>query len=233
MHFSAAALLLPFITSAVFAEIPKYHARATPRSLDAVLVEPQEPATSPSPTPFLHNLDLRDAVSVSPYIKHLDLRQVAAAQPAAAQPAGAKAAAPVPANQPAAAVPAAAPAQGAPVAGVGGGGAPAAAQPAPGAQANPVTTIQVETVVGGVTKTVPKVYTQTFGAAGVAPSVSSGSIGLGTLTGKIGVVKTDQAKSDAIPIRDGVTRRWALLGVISSWVGVMALGGALLTARVV
>ena len=226
MHISTAALLLPFITSTLFAQIPRDHARATPRSIDAVLVEPQEPAVSPLPTTFIQNLDLQDAPSTDPYVKHLDLRQVAAAQPAAAQPAAQQAAAP-------AVAPAAAPAAaGAPVAGVGGGGAPAAAQPVAGAQANPVTTIQVETVVGGVTKTVPKVYTQTFGGAGAAPSVSSGSIGMGTLTGKIGVVNTDSAKSDAMPIRDGTGRRWTLLGIIGSWVGVMALGGAILGARV-
>lgn len=92
----------------------------------------------------------------------------------------------------------AAPAIGAPAAGVGGaGGVPAAAQPAPGAQANPVTTITVNTVIGGVTKQVPKVYTQTFGAALSAPAVSTGSVGMGTLTGRIGVVKTANAKSDA------------------------------------
>ncbi|MCJ1453886.1 hypothetical protein MMC28_004235 [Mycoblastus sanguinarius] len=147
------------------------------RSLDAILVEPREPASSPSPTPFL---------------KHLDLRQ-AAAQAAAPDPA---------AVAPAAAAPAAvAPAAAAPAAGVGGAGnAPAAAQPAAGVQANPETTLMVQTVVGGVTTTVPIVYTQTFGAAASTPPVSVGSIGMGTLTGKIGVVKTQDAKSDAVAL---------------------------------
>ena len=249
MHLNIIALLPPFIALSVSA---KYHAQPTPRSIDAILVEP-----SPSPTPFPRNLDLQNSASTSPYLKHLDLRQVAPAanQPAAAQPADQPAAAPAdqpaagagvapanqagaaPADQPAAPVagqgnappevPAPAPAPAAPVAGVGGGGAPQA-QPAPGAQANPVTTMMIDTVIGGVKTQVQKVFTQSFGVGGSAPSVMSGSIGMGTLTGKIGVVKTNSAKSDAIPRRDNMGRRCALLGIIGSWVTAMTLGGVLL-----
>ena len=88
MHLTITNLLLPFIASSAFA---KYHARPTPRSLDAILVEPRAPEVSPSPTPFLRRLDLRDAAPTSPYLKHLDLRQVAPAQP---QPPAAPPAAP-------------------------------------------------------------------------------------------------------------------------------------------
>lgn len=84
-----------------------------------------------------------------------------------------------------------------------------------------------QTVVGGVTKQVPKVYTQTFGAASSAPPVLTGTIGLGTLTGKVGVVKTKDAKSDAVPlIRVGV--RMEVLGILACWFVGMLVGGGLL-----
>lgn len=207
--------LLPFLaTTSVLAQTPSAKPRPIPRALDAILLEPapSSPTPSPSPTPFLN---------------HLDLRQVAAAP--AANGAQAKApVAPVPANAPAA--PAAAPVApaAAPAVGVGGAGAaPAAAQPVAGAQANPVTTIMVQTVVGGVTKQVPKVYTQTFGAAVSAPAVLTGTIGLGTLTGKVGVVKTQHAKSDAVSaVRGGV--RMEVLGILGAWAVGMVVGGGLL-----
>jgi len=83
----------------------------------------------------------------------------------------------------------------------------------------------VDTVIGGVTKQVPKVYTQTFGAAGSAPPVQSGEIGLGTLTGKVGVVKTQNAKSDAVAIGRKVA--WGNVVVVLV-AGVAALGGGVL-----
>ena len=218
--------LLFAVTTQVLSEPRIPTPKSFPRSLEAVLIDsmPSPAPTSPTPTPFL---------------KHLDLRQVAApaAAPAAAQPAAnnPNAAAPVAApaaNNPNAAAPAAAPvapqpapaAPGAPAAGVGGAGAAApAAQPAPGAQANPVTTIQVETVVGGVTKTVPEVYTQTFGAVASAPPVLTGSIGLGTLTGKIGVLKTQDAKkNDGVAVGKGIPISEMLVVLVA---GVAALGG--------
>jgi len=72
---------------------------------------------------------------------------------------------------------------------------------------------------------VPKVYTQTFGAAGSAPPVQSGEIGLGTLTGKVGVVKTQNAKSDAVAIGRKVA--WGNVVVVLV-AGVAALGGGVL-----
>lgn len=155
-----------------------------------------DPATfSPKPTPFL---------------QHLDLRQAAA--PAAAP------AAPVPAP--------AAPAPAAPAAGVGGAGAaPAAPQPPANAGANSITTQQITTVIGGVTKVINTIITETSGAGVTAPAVQSGSIGLGTLTGSIGVVKTQEAKSDAI-IKGP---RWGIGEVaMVVFTGLAALGGGVL-----
>jgi len=203
------AFLLPFILATeALADSPRFPVpRGVPRDLDAVLIEPA-PSPSPAPTPFL---------------KYLDLRQLAVAQPAAAPAAPAPAA---PAVAPAVA-PAAAPiAPAAPVAGVGGAGAaPAAPQPTPGAQANPVTTIIVNTIVGGVTKQVPQVFTQIFGAIPSSPPVQSGEIGLGTLTGKVGVVKTHDAKSDAVAIGRNIA--WGNVAVVLV-AGVAALGGGVL-----
>lgn len=195
--------LLPFLAITQVLAEPRFPSpKPMPRALDAVLVEPPSSRStsslSPTPTPFL---------------QHLDLRQVAAAQPAAAAPV------------------AAAPAAAAPAAGVGGAGAaPAAAQPAAGAQANPVTTIMVATVVGGVTTQVPKVYTQTFGAAVSAPPVQSGEIGLGTLTGKIGVVKTSEAKNDAVPVGGRIPAGEMMVVLVAGLAAVVG-GGAFGMAR--
>lgn len=214
-------LLLSLTTHPIFSEPRIPTPKSFPRSLDAILIDPS-PSPSPSPAP------------TSPFLRHLDLRQVAA--PAAAAPAAnanGAAAAPAAANPaaPAVAPAAAAPAApAAPAAGVGGAGAaPAAGQPTPGAQANPVTTIQVVTVVGGVTKTVPSVYSQQFGGASTAPPVLTGTIGLGTLTGKIGVVKTQDAKSDAVR-RTMASGRAALTEtvVVLVMAGVMTVGGGVL-----
>ena len=260
-------LLLTLLAQTTSALLSSNQARAIPRSLDALIVEPQEPTPTPSPSPILRHLDLRTPAPTTPFLRRLDLRQVAPAQPAAnaqapgganaqaqpaanaqaqgganaqAQPAagaqaqpGANAQAQAPAKQaPAApAAPAAPPANagaGAPVAGGGGGTGPAGAQPAPGAQANPVTTIQVQTVIGGVTQTVPQVFSQGFGSGPSAPPVQTGSIGMGTLTGQIGVVKTDQAANDAISTIGGRGVGGAVLGILMGWVAVMAFGGGIL-----
>ena len=125
----------------------------------------------------------------------------------------------------------AAPAPAAPVAGAGGGGAPGALQPGANAQANAVTVMTVETVVGGVTKQVLSTYSQAFGGGASAPPVKTGTIGMGTLTGKIGVVKTDQAKNDGVSAREGTGVRWSIVGIVASWTAAMTLGGALLGAR--
>ena len=134
-------------------------------------------------------------------------------------------AAPAPVAPVAGGVQAPAPAAG-PVAGAGGGAAPGAIQPGAGAKANPVTVINVETVVGGVTKTVPKTYTQSFGPGQSAPPVKTGTIGLGTLTGEVGVVRTGQAKGgDGSSIKDQQSVRWHILGVMGLWTVAMAMGG--------
>jgi len=216
-----AIFLLPFFAiTQVLAQTHLAKPRPIPRDLDAILVEAEPASSIPSPAP-------------TPFLNHLDLRQVAAAAPAAPAVNGAQAnapAAPVAPNAPAAPAPAAAApvAPVAPAAGVGGAGAaPAAAQPAPGALANPVTTLTVQTVVGGVTKQVPKIYTQSFGAAASAPPVLTGTIGLGTLTGKVGVVKTKDAKSDAVPLLRGGLGMEVLV-ILGLWSLGMVVGGGLL-----
>lgn len=224
--------VLPLLaTTQVLADSPRFPVpKGIPRDLDAILLIEPAPSHQISTIPSASQSQSHSPVP-SPFRKHLDLRQVAAAQPAAAQPAAAK---PAVANAAAAttvaqAAPAVAPvaaAPAAPAAGVGGAGAvPAAAQPTPGAQANPVTTIMVNTVVGGKTTQVPKVYTQTFGAATSAPPVQSGQIGLGTLTGKVGVVKTQDAKSDAVAV--GRNFAWGNVVVVMV-AGVATLAGGLL-----
>ena len=79
----------------------------------------------------------------------------------------------------------------------------------------------VQTVIGGVTTEVQVPFTQTFGAGGGgsgAPSVMSGSIGLGTLTGEVGVVKTADAKGGAVRRGGG-----------EGWLGMsLVVGGGLL-----
>lgn len=144
--------LLPFLVAVpTLASNHLQNAAQIPRPLEAILVEPPEPASSPTPTS-------------TPHIKHLDLRQVAA--------------------------------------GVGGAGAaPAAAQPAaaPAAAAEPNPT-DAPTVAAG-------------GAASATP-LKSGAIGMGTLTGKIGVVNTKDAKSDAVGSGVGVEA----LAVLGCWV---------------
>jgi hypothetical protein len=80
----------------------------------------------------------------------------------------------------------------------------AAAQPTAPTQLSPITTMQVNQVVNGVVQQVEVVYTQLFSAVpdqGLAPA--SGSIGLGTIQGQIGVVRTGR-KRDAIPEPTGI-----------------------------
>ena len=75
----------------------------------------------------------------------------------------------------------------------------APAQPTGGVQLSPITTYQANVVVNGVPQQQEVVYTQLFSAVpdqGLAPA--SGSIGLGTIQGQIGVVKSSR-KRDAKP----------------------------------
>ena len=69
------------------------------------------------------------------------------------------------------------------------------------------------------------IITETSGAGATAPAVQSGSIGLGTLTGSVGVVKTSEAKSDAV-IKGP---RWGIREVgMVGFSGLVALGGGVL-----
>jgi hypothetical protein len=80
----------------------------------------------------------------------------------------------------------------------------AAAQPTDPVQLSPITTYQANQIVNGVAQQVEVVYTQLFSPVpdqGLAPA--SGSIGLGTIQGQIGVVKTGR-KRDAIPQPTGL-----------------------------
>ncbi len=83
--------------------------------------------------------------------------------------------------------------------------------------------VLVNTVIGGVTTQVSVAFTQSFGAAASAPAVQSGSIGLGTLTGQIGVVKTQNAKNDAV--RPGEKGLLLETLAITALVGVLGIGG--------
>lgn len=134
------------------------------------------PTTTPTPTP---NLELRQAVAPAPV--------PVAPAPVGGAPVGGAAAPVNPAVAPQAVNPAPAAANPA---------APAAGQPVttPAMQANPVTTIMQNTVVGGVSKQVPVVFTQTFaGSLTSVDAVQSGSVGMGSLTGSVGVVKSSAA----------------------------------------
>lgn len=71
-----------------------------------------------------------------------------------------------------------------------GGAGPAAARPVVPNQVSPITTVYIGSV--------QVVYTQLFAAVpDQGPTAASGTIGLGTLTGQVGVVKTAAAKSAA------------------------------------
>lgn len=66
------------------------------------------------------------------------------------------------------------------------------------------------------------VYTQVFAAVpeqGPTPLV--GSVGMGTLTGSVGVVKTGQAHSGGRSVRGGGLGRWAwvvgAVGIVAGW----------------
>ena len=77
--------------------------------------------------------------------------------------------------------------------------APPAVQTANPIQVSPVTTVLVNAVVNGVNQQIQEVYTQLFSLVpdqGFAPA--AGEIGLGTIKGEIGVVKT-RAKRSALP----------------------------------
>ena len=53
-------------------------------------------------------------------------------------------------------------------------------------------------IVGGVTQQVPVTYTQKFSnTPSQGPTPSQGKIGLGTITGSVGAVRTNQARKAA------------------------------------
>ena len=88
-------------------------------------------------------------------------------------------------------------------------------------QVPPVTTVNVFSVVGGVTKQVPIVFTQKFSSVPTqGPTPAKGVIGLGTLTGEVGVVNTDAAKKSSAPARIGARISGialTILGMFAVW----------------
>lgn len=68
-------------------------------------------------------------------------------------------------------------------------------------QVSPVTTYYANSYINGVATRVAVVYTQTFAAIPDQwPTYTAGEIGLGTLTGTIGVVKTKRSLPTQIPL---------------------------------
>lgn len=98
----------------------------------------------------------------------------------------------------------------------------ASAAPSTG-QAPTVTTYWVETVLGsGVTTWVEVVYTQTFEAVpSQGPEALSGSVGLGTLTGKVGAVKTQAVGTESEAMRTKTGYGMGSLLVFVAGVGVV------------
>lgn len=141
----------------------------------------EELSSTSAPTPSASQSTFYIPITTLPPIDvpHLELRANPAAPVAPVAPAAPVA--PVAPAAPAAPIP-------------GGAGVPAAALTtvAPGAtQAPTITTVMVNTVVGGVPKQVPVVYTQTFAdVPSQGPSPLKGTIGLGTLTSKGGAKST-------------------------------------------
>ncbi|KAI4099555.1 MAG: hypothetical protein L6R37_005908 [Teloschistes peruensis] len=167
--------------------------------------------TSIAPHPPVLILQTPPLQPQTPYLelRHLDLdkRQAVAA---AGAPAAAAAAAP---KQPAggAAAPAAAPA-------VAPAAAPAAA---PGAAA-PVAAPAAAPAAGGLVGAHGDVPIAQGPATALttAPSPKVGSIGMGTLTGKVGVVKTAEAKSEAgMALRDSRFASWQKMLGIGATIG--------------
>lgn len=89
----------------------------------------------------------------------------------------------------------------------------AAATPA-ASQYPTLTTEWVETTIGGTPTWVPLVYTQTFPSTyEVWPTAAAGSIGLGTISGSAGAVRTTEPKWSGADSRR-VMLRAAVIGVI-------------------
>jgi hypothetical protein len=85
-----------------------------------------------------------------------------------------------------------------------------------------VSTQWVETIIAGVRTWVEVIYTQTFAKVPdqLPTMILEGHIGMGTLTGQIGVTKTVQAGAMATAVMDGWVRNAVAAGVVA--VGLMA-----------
>ena len=200
-------------TSQISTSIP--HTTTTPPSFQTITTpyhHPAPPSTTSQP-PNPHNYipaplqsfiaSLNNALNPNP---HLELRQAPAAPvvpPAAPAAPGVNPAAPAPAVPAAPGIaPAAAPAN--PGVAPGGGAPPVPQAPQ---QASPVTTVYIDGV--------QVVYTQHFSAVpSQGPTPLAGQVGLGTLTGTVGAVRTDQARNAAGEGRRGGVRMGVVLGIM-------------------
>ncbi|KAL8960949.1 MAG: hypothetical protein Q9193_002428 [Seirophora villosa] len=188
-------------------------------------LEPVSPSsTSPkdSPRPVVLMLETPAPQPPRPYLelRHLDLdrRQI---QPAAAgAPAQAAAGAPNQPVAPAPVAPVAAPKAAPNAAPVAAPAAPVPAVPAPAGAAAPAAPAAP---VGGVVPVKQGPAT----AVTSAPTPKSGTIGMGTLTGAIGVVKTSEAKSEAGLAVDN------RFGFMTSWPAAFKVGASVLLGTAV
>ena len=91
-------------------------------------------------------------------------------------------------------------------------------------QMSPVTTVWSATVIGGKTTNVQVAYTQTFASApGQGPSPLVGSIGMGTLTGQVGAVKT-QGLSGGVRSLETIEIRSMVVVALATTVAMLLLG---------
>ena len=78
------------------------------------------------------------------------------------------------------------------------------------------------TQADGQIRNVPVVYTQTFASVpSQGPAPAQGSVGLGSLTGAVGAVRTEQAKNS----NEAVTGRSSHVGIVLLMGGIGLIGG--------
>ncbi|KAL8715361.1 MAG: hypothetical protein Q9220_000694 [cf. Caloplaca sp. 1 TL-2023] len=202
MHLTAVSFLILWSILALELVSPSSTSNAAPHP--AVLILQTSAPQPPVPYLKLRHIDL-DRRQIQPAAAGAP---AAAAAGAVAQP-NAGAAAPVAAAKPATTT---APAQ-----------APAAAAAAPAAPAAPAAAGVV-----GAHGDVP-INSGPATALTTAPSPKAGTVGMGTLTGKVGVVKTQEAKSEAVDYRTGFMASWPLVFKVgASMLLGMALGFGIL-----
>jgi len=94
-------------------------------------------------------------------------------------------------------------------------------------QVNPVTTLWLPSNIGTTVTWVEVIYTQTFASVIDQWTTSgSGSVGMGTLTGEAGALKTSEARSSAAANTKPMTTNFVLVGGVA--MTMMVLGAVLL-----